>query len=646
MKFLIPILILLAGSTASAQLTAPTITATAKGPDQINLTWAAAATPGYGYLVEIQSAGDSRYGSFTQLQIIPNGTGFTHSGGNSCTIDDPTGAYVYNPALLGSSAYLYGLPTWVVESNYVDPQDSTAAQFIAWGLKPNVLYSFRVRTYNPSSFSSYSNTATATTSNYTQRFVNTATGNDANGGTNSGADAWKTIDHAATTVTAGTVVLVEAGTYASDQIWPSNTGGASTKIVFEADTGANVILSYPPLQGAGTQTSIITHPHIVIDGINFVSGVSGDWTVYLESSFDVLANLSIGSVLTTLPSNLNNIDLQGSTSPLIYQVYSHDAGYPCAAQNPSGDNGWVISANPDNGGVFAFNHFTRGAHDTGLCKGVDAGHLCHNELWLNNVMDGGYGMMWEDVSYGQGNLFEGNFGFYPGQLEAGIYKPGMEISGRDTTVRRNIIYKPKSYGLEISSLNNLDIPNFKAYNNIWYNSADSLCFWKNALNAGTTTGLVANNICTVTSGYFSANSGTLAQSYVTDITDSITHNDFIYMNSGVPSPSTANNLWNQTSGGSCSGSPCTVSTLDSLVSPPWSENASLAVNPKFGNTAFYDFHLLSSSTLIGVGAAVTDSTYGSFSAGGNLGAFDASFTSKLGSVISSNVKITPGVKIQ
>ena len=49
----------------------PVVTATAKGPNQINLKWAAVPNPGYGYIVEIQSSADSRHSSFTELQPIP-----------------------------------------------------------------------------------------------------------------------------------------------------------------------------------------------------------------------------------------------------------------------------------------------------------------------------------------------------------------------------------------------------------------------------------------------------------------------------------------------------------------------------------------------------------------------------------------------
>src|SRR5438067_597928 len=54
----------------------PAIAATAKGPNQINLTWQAVSNPGYGYLVEIQSPADSRYSSWKELRPIPLAAGY------------------------------------------------------------------------------------------------------------------------------------------------------------------------------------------------------------------------------------------------------------------------------------------------------------------------------------------------------------------------------------------------------------------------------------------------------------------------------------------------------------------------------------------------------------------------------------------
>jgi hypothetical protein len=353
----------------------------------------------------------------------------------------------------------------------------------------------------------------------------------------------------------------------------------------------------------------------------------------------VLANFSIGAPAAIIPANYHAIHLQGVSNILVYQVYAHDAGIPCVAGNQDGDNGWVISEDTSSNDVIWFNHFTRGAHDTGLTKGTDATHLATNNRWLDNVQDGGYGFAWEDVFYGQGNLVEGNLGLGAGQLEPGIYKPGIELSGASTTIRRNIIVSPVSMAQEISSLNNINIPNFLVYNNIWYNStasSDTACFWLN--NAITSaSGVVANNICTTT------NNITLGHSYITDTTDLMTANDFVYINNGVASPSTSNFHWNSTSGGPCASS-CTIAQLDSLVNPPWTGNASLAVLPQFVNPGLYDFHLLAGSPLLNVGAAVTDATWGSFSGSLSLGPF-VSASSGFGSTIPAGVTLT-GATVQ
>ena len=127
-------------------LAVPSIVASTKGPNQINLTWAATSNPGYGYLVEIQSPGDSRYSAWQEMRPIPHAGGYQCDNtiainGAFCNISDPAGVHVYNPPN-------NGIPYWVTEQTYIDPQDGSAAKFIAWGLKPNTSYSFRVRTYS------------------------------------------------------------------------------------------------------------------------------------------------------------------------------------------------------------------------------------------------------------------------------------------------------------------------------------------------------------------------------------------------------------------------------------------------------------------------------------------------------------------
>ena len=119
-------------SQAAAQDAAPRLAAHVKGPDQINLTWSAAADAGYGYLVEARSDADSRYAAWTELQPIRDAGGYVCDStivfrGGRCIVSDPAGTHVYNPPNRG-------VPYWVTEANYLDPRDGSPAQFIAWGL--------------------------------------------------------------------------------------------------------------------------------------------------------------------------------------------------------------------------------------------------------------------------------------------------------------------------------------------------------------------------------------------------------------------------------------------------------------------------------------------------------------------------------
>lgn len=275
MKKLVPILVLLlalVASTASAQLTPPTITATAKGPDQINLTWSAptgcnsaaqSSIVCYGYIVSIQSAGDSRYSSYTPYVFTPQASGDANDQNT-----DPTCIYCFQPYMNGTT-----LPIWVTESQYVDPQDGTAAQAIIFGLKNNTTYNFKVRAfryYTGTVYSAYSTAASATTANYTMRYVNVATGSDSNGGTDPITDAWLTIFHAGATVTAGTCVMIYPGNYNADYLHPVHSGtSAAAKIVFMSEPGA----ASPVFTGNSAGTPPIDNyaNYIVVDGLSSVA---------------------------------------------------------------------------------------------------------------------------------------------------------------------------------------------------------------------------------------------------------------------------------------------------------------------------------------------------------------------------------------
>src|SRR5262249_54333640 len=161
----------------------------------------------YGFLVEIQSDNDDRYSDWTELKPIPNAGGFECDPSvmirnAPCKISDPTGVHVYNPVN-------NGVPYWVTESTYIDPVDGDPTQFIAWSLKPNTTYNFRVRPYAGTRVpAKYSNVVTATTADYPLRYVS-PDGDDNNSGTGPGpSEAWRTISKGVTRITCGQALVV------------------------------------------------------------------------------------------------------------------------------------------------------------------------------------------------------------------------------------------------------------------------------------------------------------------------------------------------------------------------------------------------------------------------------------------------------
>lgn len=619
--------------TLSAAYAQPTVTATAKGPNQINLTWAAASGSFYGYLVEVQSSGDSRYASYVELAPIATASGYTCDpalpwGGGSnvsftgCNISDAIGAYVYNPAVNGA-------PYWVTESQYIDPQDGTAAQFIAWGLKNNTAYNFRVRTYsgntNPT-YGSYSSVASATTSNYTLRYASTTGSNSNDGTAPDDAHAWLTVSYGAGHISCGQELIVLAGTYANDNFNLQTSCTAGSKGVIIASAGDSVNIT-------SNSTIFFGGAHNVLDSINIVtSNIGQSYSLWVSGDHNAMLNVNLGPAAANIPSSWGGISIRtGGTYALIYRCYIHDIGSPYATQNPSGNGGFPIQGGSN--GVFWSNHMTRGSHDSSFYEsGASSNRI------LNGVFDGGWGMAWEtqfdDAHF---NLFEGNIGYYAGVLEATIYKPAFELSSGYNTVRRNIFYNysgTPARGIEISAYGTSGTGQQQSnlvYSNVLYGGATCYFQSSNQFVADPTTYngvLVQNNIC-----YGFSTQAT--EIYNNDpTTASIGYNSFL-KSGGTGSEAVA--VWYQSGGGSSPGGSClgrydtaqTVTYADSCYLPAWSHNAALSVNPLFVDAANLDFHLKTGSPLIGAGTYVTDASWTFPVSAGiavNLGPFQSSVT--------------------
>lgn len=94
-------------------------------------------------------------------------------------------------------------------------------------------------------------------------YVDGATGSDSDNGQTAG-DAWATIQHAATTLTAGQMVLIRAGTYAEEAT--PNSGTAGSPIVFKAYPSEAPIMDG---QSFSSPEAFQGGSHIVYDGLTF-----------------------------------------------------------------------------------------------------------------------------------------------------------------------------------------------------------------------------------------------------------------------------------------------------------------------------------------------------------------------------------------
>ena len=593
---------------AAAPLDPPSVVAIAKGPDQINLQWRPVAHAGYGYIVEIQSPSDDRYTSWKEITPIPTAAGYVCDPrvvirDGHCNISDESGAHVYNSPN-------NGIPYWVTEVNYIDPQDNSPTQFIVWGLKPNTPYSFRVRSYstlNTSEHSVYSAVATASTASYEVRYVSPS-GRDTNSGSAPDpSHAWKTLSHASAAMQCGQVLIAMTGSYASDSIVLNHNCSLSKKLVVMAEPGHDaVITSLPP----GSEHSVVLGgSYLVVDGIkSAASSQSGDYDFQVSGHH--IALLNIETHPTVIPTFRGGVALRGSHN-LLYRSYLHDAGSPDAKQNPSGNGGYVLVVEGERAtdNVIWSNHLTRGGHDVSLCiRGAS-----HNR-WLNNIMDGGWGMGWEAVQGAQSNLIEGNIIYEAGQLVS-FYKPAIEISSAHNTARRNIAIRPKSNALEVSALYGGDsVIATRVYNNTFYEPG--ACYFQSH-NGGVSAydnGIYNNNICY---GF----QGVATDIYLGNRTGSISHNSF----AGVGATGSVDAkkpiiIWNHDGGGGFQY-PKPISVADEQYNPPFSKNSSLAVDPKFVNVLKFDFHLELGSPMLSAGSAVDDPDWAFVSRNPDLGAF-------------------------
>lgn len=120
-------------------------------------------------------------------------------------------------------------------------------------------------------------------------YIHGANGSDSNPGTI--ASPWKTISKANSTLKAGNIVYIRAGTY-REQICPKNSGSSGNYITYQrypGDPKYSVIISTSS-HGA----SLLNKNYITIDGLYFY-GCGGRWMEFNDADYNLIQNCKFES---------------------------------------------------------------------------------------------------------------------------------------------------------------------------------------------------------------------------------------------------------------------------------------------------------------------------------------------------------------
>ncbi len=451
-KFFLTLLIALFYITPVLALDIPTISATAYGPNHVILTWNAVANPGWGYRVEYKRSIDPTYTEVSWrngLSVVPPWV--TDPGGSQKVYTDPTTA---------SSGW---------------GQD---AQCNIYGLEHSTTYNFRVRTWGQKDnkenvFSGYSNVVNATTSIPNNIYYVSLSGANNRTG-ESWAQAWRNMWHASTQVGAGDLVLVAGGNYASDTITSSVNGSPGLgRITFQANYGETVTIT----SRNSDYIMLLNRNYWVIDGINSTAPAVGSTEpVNITGNRNAIVNAEIDATASTGQAVWGFVQVSSGTYNLLHNLYIHNC---CGSTNYQQMNSTILDFENSvtNFNTIQYSHLSRGSHDTGYSQG-------DYNRFLNNLVDGGLGIGFEIQFTADYNLIEGNYIKDQGKnFDVQVYKPGVEISASNHTIRRNIIADTAAIWAVGANANGLEISDVGA-------SSDNSFYHNNTLVRIGGTGIV------------------------------------------------------------------------------------------------------------------------------------------------------------
>jgi nitrous oxidase accessory protein NosD len=257
--------------------------------------------------------------------------------------------------------------------------------------------------------------------------VTTTGDDDDTGGT---LDPWQTIQHAASTATAGDTVIVHGGTY-SEAVVFANDGTAQQPITFRAATGETVIVDGAgiTLPGWGGLLTISERQHIVIDGLqvrhagpnNENAGILID-----ESNHIAVRNC------TTYDTRSSGIGAWDSTDIEILdnriELACNDGSQECLTV--AGTDGFLVRGNE----VFNGGPGTQGGEGIDLKDGSSNGLVEHNHVHDLNRL--------------------------------GIYVDSWDDHTHDIVVRNNTVHDIQASGMAVAAENGGLLQDIWIYNNV------------------------------------------------------------------------------------------------------------------------------------------------------------------------------------
>jgi Right handed beta helix region len=305
-------------------------------------------------------------------------------------------------------------------------------------------------------------------------FYVSKSGSDTNSG--SFTAPWLTIQHAASTVTAGATVYVESGVYNESVNFP-NSGTSSNPITFASYTGQTAIIDGTGLSVSGTQglINIVNQSYLTVNGFeirNYTTASAsptpaGVWITGGGAGLQILNNL-VHNITTTSEKNGNafGIAVYGTSSTPISnltisgnQVYNLKTGSSESVNVDGNVTNFTISNNivhdNDNIGIDAIGFEGVGPSGSDQARyGEISGNTVYNISGIKNPGEGDSydadGLYCDGCEY---VVFERNT-VYACDLDMEAASEHKGHSSSYVTIRNNVFYDANTVGVSIGGYSN------------------------------------------------------------------------------------------------------------------------------------------------------------------------------------------------